>query len=119
MQPNNNKEKILITNVKEATSEEMNEWLENDYFMAMKFDPLVLFVVIPAIIQVVVLALCWYPCTLMDYFLVRILKLFFGLGKTDPYFRPSPIKLLFIGIFFGLFFLSIVTILIVITGVIL
>tara|TARA_X000001036_G_scaffold107450_1_gene100566 strand:+ start:359 stop:526 length:168 start_codon:yes stop_codon:yes gene_type:complete len=55
----------------------------------------------------------------MDYFLVRILKLFFGLGKTDPYFRPSPIKLLFIGIFFGLFFLSIVTILIVITGVIL
>jgi hypothetical protein len=56
MQPNNNKEKILITNVKEATSEEMNEWLENDYFMAMKFDPLVLFVVIPAIIQVVVLA---------------------------------------------------------------
>ena len=46
----------LITNVKEATSEEMNEWLENDYFMAMKFDPLVLFVVIPAIIQVVVLA---------------------------------------------------------------
>ena len=56
MQPNNNKEKILITNVKEATSEEMNEWLENDYFMAMKFDPLGLFVVIPAIIQVVVLA---------------------------------------------------------------
>ena len=46
----------MITNVKEATSEEMNEWLENDYFMAMKFDPLVLFVVIPSIIQVVVLA---------------------------------------------------------------
>jgi len=45
----------LITNVKEATSEEMHDWLENDYFMAMKFDPLVLFVVIPAVIQVVVL----------------------------------------------------------------
>tara|TARA_X000000368_G_scaffold149876_1_gene118303 strand:+ start:210 stop:392 length:183 start_codon:yes stop_codon:yes gene_type:complete len=45
----------LISNVKEATSEEMHEWLENDYFMAMKFDPLVLFVVIPAVIQVVVL----------------------------------------------------------------
>ena len=51
----NNKEKILITDVKEATSEEMHDWLENDYFMAMKFDPLVLFVVIPAVIQVVVL----------------------------------------------------------------
>lgn len=51
----NNKEKILITDVKEATSKEMHDWLENDYFMAMKFDPLVLFVVIPAVIQVVVL----------------------------------------------------------------
>ena len=51
----NHKEKILITDVKEATSEEMHDWLENDYFMAMKFDPLVLFVVIPAVIQVVVL----------------------------------------------------------------
>jgi len=46
----------LITDIKDATNEEMNEWLENDYFMAMKFDPLVLFVLIPAIIQVVVLA---------------------------------------------------------------
>ena len=45
----------MITNVKEATSEEMNEWLENDYFMAMKFDPLVLLVAIPGLIQVVVL----------------------------------------------------------------
>ena len=53
MQHINNKEKILITDVKEATSEEMHDWLENDYFMAMKFDPLVLFVVIPAVIQVV------------------------------------------------------------------
>jgi hypothetical protein len=49
-------ENILITDIKDATNEEMNEWLENDYFMAMKFDPLVLFVLIPAIIQVVVLA---------------------------------------------------------------
>ena len=46
----------MITDIKDATNEEMNEWLENDYFMAMKFDPLVLFVLIPAIIQVVVLA---------------------------------------------------------------
>lgn len=46
----------MITDIKDATNEEMNEWLENDYFMAMKFDPLVLFVLIPAVIQVVVLA---------------------------------------------------------------
>jgi hypothetical protein len=46
----------MITNVNEATVEETREWLENDYFMAMKFDPLILFVVIPAVIQVVVMA---------------------------------------------------------------
>jgi len=46
----------MIRNVQEATVEETREWLENDYFMAMKFDPLVLFVVIPAVIQIVVMA---------------------------------------------------------------
>ena len=46
----------MITHVQEATVEETREWLENDYFMAMKFDPLVLFVVIPAVIQIVVMA---------------------------------------------------------------
>jgi hypothetical protein len=47
----------LIQNVRNATPEETAEWNENDYFMAMKFDPLVLFVVIPGLIQVVVMAL--------------------------------------------------------------
>ena len=46
----------MITNVQEATVEETREWLENDYFMAMKFDPLVVLVVIPAFIQIVVMA---------------------------------------------------------------
>ena len=46
----------MITNFQEATAEETREWLENDYFMAMKFDPLILFVVIPAVIQIVVMA---------------------------------------------------------------
>ena len=46
----------MITNVQEATAEETREWLENDYFMATKFDPLILFVVIPAVIQIVVMA---------------------------------------------------------------
>ncbi|MDA9145949.1 hypothetical protein N9O15_00185 [Gammaproteobacteria bacterium] len=42
--------------VREATQEEANEWNQNDYFISMKFDPLVMFVVIPAVIQIVVLA---------------------------------------------------------------
>ncbi len=46
----------MITNVQEATAEETREWLENDYFIGMKFDPLVMFVVIPALIQIIVLA---------------------------------------------------------------
>tara|TARA_Y100000389_G_scaffold160600_1_gene162806 strand:+ start:2859 stop:3029 length:171 start_codon:yes stop_codon:yes gene_type:complete len=42
--------------VRNATPDEAIEWNQNDYFIGMKFDPLVMFVVIPAIIQVVVLA---------------------------------------------------------------
>ena len=42
--------------VREATQEEAIEWNQNDYFIDMKFDPLVMFVVIPAVIQIVVLA---------------------------------------------------------------
>ena len=42
--------------VREATQEEAIEWNQNDYFISMKFDPLVMFVVIPAVIQIVVLA---------------------------------------------------------------
>jgi hypothetical protein len=46
----------LNTQVRNATPEEAIEWSKNDFFLSMKFDPLVLFVVIPAIIQIVVLA---------------------------------------------------------------
>ena len=46
----------MNTQVRNATPEEAIEWSQNDYFLNMKFDPLVLFVVIPAIIQIVVLA---------------------------------------------------------------
>jgi len=46
----------LDIQVRNATPEEATEWSQNDYFLSMKFDPLVLFVVIPAIIQIVVLA---------------------------------------------------------------
>ena len=46
----------MNTQVRNATSEEAIEWSKNDFFLSMKFDPLVLFVVIPAIIQIVELA---------------------------------------------------------------
>jgi len=46
----------LNLQVREATQEEAIEWNQNDYFIDMKFDPLVMFVVIPAVIQIVVLA---------------------------------------------------------------
>ena len=45
----------MNTQVRNATQEEATEWSQNDYFIGMKFDPLVMFVVIPAVIQVVVL----------------------------------------------------------------
>ena len=46
----------MNTQIRNATQEEATEWSQNDYFIGMKFDPLVMFVVIPAFIQVVVLA---------------------------------------------------------------
>jgi hypothetical protein len=46
----------LNTQVRNATQDEALEWKQNDYFIGMKFDPLVMFVVIPAVIQIVVMA---------------------------------------------------------------
>lgn len=40
---------------KEATPEQIKEWHETDYWMKMDFDPLVLFVLVPSIIQITVL----------------------------------------------------------------
>ena len=40
-----------------CTPEEMDHWRENDYWNKMDFDPLVMFVVIPTIVQVVVFGL--------------------------------------------------------------
>jgi hypothetical protein len=42
---------------RDATDEEIKEWMENDYFIAMKFDPMQLFVMIPTLIQVGVMAM--------------------------------------------------------------
>ena len=50
--------------VRDATPEEQAEWFETDYFMKGDFSPMQLFVVIPAVIQVVVfsmmLAVFWF-----------------------------------------------------------
>ena len=46
----------MNTQVRNATQDEAIEWNQNDYFIGMKFDPLVMFVVIPAVIQIVVMA---------------------------------------------------------------
>ena len=46
----------MNTQVRNATQDEAFEWNQNDYFIGMKFDPLVMFVVIPAVIQIVVMA---------------------------------------------------------------
>jgi hypothetical protein len=40
--------------VRDATPEEQAEWFETDYFMKGDFSPMQLFVVIPAVIQIVV-----------------------------------------------------------------
>ena len=37
--------------VRDATPEEFQAWRETDYWNKMDFDPLVMFVVIPAVIQ--------------------------------------------------------------------
>ncbi len=43
--------------VRDATPEEFQEWRETDYWNKMDFDPLVMFVVIPTIIQLMAMAM--------------------------------------------------------------
>jgi len=40
--------------IRDATSEEQVEWFETDYFMKGDFDVMKMFVVVPAVIQIVV-----------------------------------------------------------------
>jgi lysozyme family protein len=40
--------------VRDSTPEEFAEWRETDYWNKMDFDPLVMFVVIPTVVQVLV-----------------------------------------------------------------
>ena len=43
--------------IKPATPEQIKEWHETDYWMKMDFNPLVMFVVIPTIIQLMAMGL--------------------------------------------------------------
>ena len=43
--------------VRDATPEEFQAWRETDYWIKMDFDPLVMFVVIPTIIQLLCMGL--------------------------------------------------------------
>jgi hypothetical protein len=44
-------------NYKTATPKQVEEWHKEDFWMRMDFDPMVMFVVIPAIIQITVFGL--------------------------------------------------------------
>jgi len=43
--------------VRDATPEEFQAWRENEYWNKMEFDPMVMFVVIPTVIQVTVMGM--------------------------------------------------------------
>tara|TARA_B100000035_G_scaffold91213_1_gene76997 strand:- start:479 stop:634 length:156 start_codon:yes stop_codon:yes gene_type:complete len=49
----------------------------------------------------------------------KVIKLLIGVGSSEPTFLPSPLKILLLSIILGFIFLSIVTILIIITGTLL
>jgi len=60
---------LLIRNElpKEATPEEQAEWFETDFFMKGDFDVMKMFVVIPAVIQVVVFGMMLAVMLLNQY----------------------------------------------------
>lgn len=51
----------------DATPEQVKEWEETDFFRKGDFDPLLLFVVIPTIVQVVVVGLMFGVFALNQY----------------------------------------------------
>ncbi|MGY8864414.1 MAG: hypothetical protein ACKVJK_02165 [Methylophagaceae bacterium] len=53
--------------MKNATPAEVKNWHRTDYWMKGDFDPLVLFVVIPTLIQVIVLGFMLSSMYIIDY----------------------------------------------------
>ncbi|MDA9842880.1 hypothetical protein N9C44_00235 [bacterium] len=56
----------------EATPEEVDEWMSTDFFMAGKFDPMQMFVVIPAVIQITVFGIMLASFALIQWSLLNI-----------------------------------------------
>tara|TARA_B110000459_G_scaffold105350_1_gene116976 strand:- start:450 stop:752 length:303 start_codon:yes stop_codon:yes gene_type:complete len=65
---------LLIRNElpKEATPKEFQEWMKDDFFMAGKFDPMQMFVVIPAVIQITVFGIMLASFALIQWSLLNI-----------------------------------------------
>jgi hypothetical protein len=58
-----------MKNYSNATPEQVKQWHEEDYWMKMDYNPLVMFVVIPTIIQVMALAFMFGVMAINDWFL--------------------------------------------------
>ena len=58
-----------MKNYSNATPEQVNQWHEEDYWMKMDYNPLVMFVVIPTIIQVMALAFMFGVMAINDWIL--------------------------------------------------
>jgi len=52
-----NQLELPLNKTRDATPQEVQEWREEDFFSKGDFDPLLLFVVIPSIIQLVMVGL--------------------------------------------------------------
>lgn len=52
-----------------ATPEQVKQWHEEDYWMKMDYNPLVMFVVIPTIIQIMALAFMFGVMAINDWVL--------------------------------------------------
>jgi hypothetical protein len=58
-----------MKNYSNATPEQVKQWHEEDYWMKMDYNPLVMFVVIPTIIQVMALAFMFGVMAINDWIL--------------------------------------------------
>jgi hypothetical protein len=56
-----------MKNYSNATPEQVKQWHEEDYWMKMDYNPLVMFVVIPTIIQVMALAFMFGVMAINDW----------------------------------------------------
>jgi hypothetical protein len=58
--------KDINTTVRDATPDEVEEWMESDFFMKGDFDVMKLFVVVPAIIQMTVFGMMLFMFVIIN-----------------------------------------------------